>query len=73
MESSKRAGRRTTYRVAPTRVTRGGKAKAEAAIRLEAEAKRQQDERDDELAQEAQEIGPEGSRILGEQGAEVQE
>ncbi len=29
--------------------------------------------REDELAQEAQETGPEGSRILGERGTEVQE
>ena len=29
--------------------------------------------REEELAQEAQETGPEGSRILGERGAEVQE
>ena len=73
VESKKRAERRTPPHVAPTRVTRGGKAKAEAARSSEVEAKRQQDERDDELAQEAQETGPEGSRILGERGAEVQE
>ena len=29
--------------------------------------------REEELAQEAQESGPEGSRILGERGAEVQD
>jgi hypothetical protein len=73
VESSKRAGRRTPSRAAPTRVTPGGRAKAEAASRLKAEAKRQQDERNEELAQEAQETGPEGSRILCERGAEVQE
>ncbi len=54
-------------------MTRGGKAKAEAVCRLEAEAKLELDAREDELAQEAQETGPEGSRILGEWGAEVQE
>jgi hypothetical protein len=42
-----------------------------AEVRLR--RKKKQDEREDELAQEAQETGPEGSRILGERGAEVQE
>ncbi len=55
---TKRAGRRLPLRVAPTRVTRGGKAKAEAVSRLEAEAKLELDAREDELAQEAQETGP---------------
>ena len=59
--------------VAPTRVTRGGKAKAKYASRLEVDAKLELDVREEELAQEAQETGPEGSRILGERGAEVQE
>ena len=59
--------------VAPTRKTRGGKAKAKYASRLEVDAKLELDAREDELAQEAQESGPEGSRILGERGAEVQE
>ena len=67
--------RRTPPQVAHTRVARGGRAKAEAARSIEAatEAKRQQEDRDEELAQEAQETGPEGSRILGERGAELQE
>ena len=75
VESTKRGARRTLAQVAHTRVTRGGRAKAEVARSIEAatEAKRQQEERDEELAQEAQETGPEGSRILGERGAEVQE
>ncbi len=54
-------------------MTRGGRAKAEAVSRRETEAKLELDTREDELAQEAQETGPEGSRILGERGAEVQE
>ncbi len=66
VEPAKRAGRRLPPRVAPTRVTRGERAKAEAVSRLEAEAKLELDAREDELAQEAQETGPEGSRILGE-------
>ena len=37
--------------VAPTRVTRGGKAKAKYASRLEADAKLELDAREEELAQ----------------------
>ncbi len=73
VEPNKRAGRRIPPRVAPMRVTRGGRAKAQAVSRLEAEAKLELDAREDELAQEAQETGLEGSRILGERGAEVQQ
>ena len=73
--STKRVARRTLPQVAHTRVTRGGRARAEVARSSEeaTEAKRQQEVREEELAQEAQEMGPEGSRILGERGAEVQE
>ena len=73
VEPAKRAGRRLPSCVAPTRVTRGGRAKAKEASRLEAEAKLELEAREEELAQEAQETGPKGSRMLGERGAEVQE